>query len=34
MTNPKLDIIDITLLLPQRRCSECVDNELREQGVP
>lgn len=33
MTNQKLDIIDITLLLRQRRCRECVDNELREQGV-
>lgn len=33
MAKQNLDIIDITLLLRQRRCRECVDEELREQGV-
>ncbi len=33
MAEQNLDIIDITLLLRQRRCRECVDEELREQGV-
>ena len=33
MATQNLDIIDITLLLRQRRCRECVDEELREQGI-
>ena len=33
MANETLDIIDITLLLRQRRCRECVDEELRQQGL-
>ena len=28
-----LDIIDITLLLRQRRCRECVTEELEHQGI-
>ena len=31
--NANLDIIDITLLLRQRRCRESVEDELRKQGV-
>ena len=31
--NANLDIIDITLLLRQRRCRECVDEELDNQGI-
>ena len=31
--NKELDIIDITLLLRQRRCRECVDEELDNQGI-
>jgi len=28
-----LDIIDITLLIRQRRCRECVEDELVKQGM-
>jgi len=28
-----LDIIDITLLIRQRRCRECVEDELIKQGM-
>jgi len=28
-----LDIIDITLLIRQRRCRECVEDELEKQGM-
>tara|TARA_B100001057_G_scaffold459709_1_gene510106 strand:+ start:1437 stop:1691 length:255 start_codon:yes stop_codon:yes gene_type:complete len=28
-----LDIIDITLLIRQRRCRECVEDELEKQGI-
>ena len=31
--NANLDIIDITLLLRQRRCRESVEDELRKQGI-
>ena len=31
--NKTLDIIDITLLLRQRRCRECVTEELENQGI-
>ena len=33
MTEQNLDIIDITLLLRQRRCRECVEAELQRQQV-
>ena len=33
MASQNLDIIDITLLLRQRRCRECVTEELQYQGI-